>query len=116
MTFSRSSGILLHVTSLPSPHGIGDLGACAHEFVDFLSSAGQKIWQVLPLGPTGYGDSPYQCFSAFAGNHLLIDLLELQKEGHLSEQDLAVAENFPKDFVDYGRVILFKTSLLRKAS
>ena len=82
MKFSRSSGILLHVSSLPSAHGIGDLGRSAHEFVDFLAQAGQKIWQVLPISPTGYGDSPYQCFSAFAGNPLFIDLFELRDRGH----------------------------------
>ncbi len=74
MRFPRSSGILLHPTSLASPYGIGDLGAEARRFVDFLADAGQKLWQVLPLGPTGYGDSPYQCFSARAGNPLLISL------------------------------------------
>ena len=74
MSFPRSSGILLHPTSLPSAYGIGDLGPEAHRFADFLRDAGQRIWQVLPLGPTGYGDSPYQCFSAFAGNPLLISL------------------------------------------
>ena len=110
MIFPRSSGILLHVTSLPSAHGIGDLGAGAHEFVDFLSRSGQKIWQVLPLGPTGYGDSPYQCFSAFAGNHLLIDLLELQQDGYLEKEDFSALESLPRNFVDYGRVISFKTS------
>ena len=74
MTFPRSSGILLHPTSLPGRFGIGDLGPEAYGFVDFLAAAGQRIWQVLPLGPTGYGDSPYQLFSAFAGNPLLISL------------------------------------------
>ena len=67
MTFPRSSGILLHPTSLPSKFGIGDLGDEAYAFADFLAAAGQSLWQVLPLGPTGYGDSPYQCFSSFAG-------------------------------------------------
>ncbi|HLK32027.1 MAG TPA: 4-alpha-glucanotransferase, partial [Terriglobales bacterium] len=71
MKLPRCSGILLHVTSLPGGHGIGDLGPAAHEFADFLAGAGQKLWQVLPLNPTGYADSPYQCFSAFAGNPLL---------------------------------------------
>jgi len=73
--FPQRSGILVHVTSLPGGHGIGDLGESAHEFIDFLAGSGQKIWQVLPLNPTGYGDSPYQCFSAFAGNPLFIVLL-----------------------------------------
>ena len=66
--FTRSSGLILHPTSLPGPHGIGDFGPEAYAFVDFLVSAGQRLWQMLPLGPTGYGDSPYQSFSAFAGN------------------------------------------------
>ena len=81
MTFPRSSGILLHPTSLPGRFGIGDLGPEAYKFVDFLAAAGQRIWQVLPLGPTGYGDSPYQLFSAFAGNPLLISLDQLALRG-----------------------------------
>ncbi len=72
MNGRRESGILLHITSLPSPHGVGDLGVAAYQFVDFLARTGQQIWQVLPLGPTGYGNSPYQCYSAFGGNPLLI--------------------------------------------
>jgi len=80
----RSSGILLHPTSLPGNLGIGTLGAEARRFVDFLAGAGQRIWQVLPLGPTGYGNSPYQCFSAFAGNPLFISLEALVEEGLLS--------------------------------
>ena len=83
MNFPRSSGILLHPTSLPGPYGIGELGAEAHDFADFLRDAGQRIWQVLPLGPTGYGDSPYQCFSAFAGNPLLISIDALVERGYL---------------------------------
>ena len=77
MRFPRCSGILLHPTSLPGGYGIGDLGHEAYRFVDFLVAAQQSLWQILPLGPTGYGDSPYQCLSAFAGNPLLIspDLL-----------------------------------------
>ena len=70
----RKSGILLHVSSLPSPYGIGTLGKAAYAFVDFLEQAGQKCWQMLPINPTGYGDSPYQALSSFAGNHYLIDL------------------------------------------
>jgi 4-alpha-glucanotransferase len=114
--FPRSSGILLHVTSLPGGYGIGDLGKPAYEFVDFLADSGQKIWQMLPLGPTGYGDSPYQLFSAFAGNPLLIDLQALRQEGLLSPQDLETVPGFADDCVDYGRVIDMKQVLLRKAA
>jgi 4-alpha-glucanotransferase len=101
---------------LPGAHGIGDLGPAAHEFVEFLAESGQTVWQVLPLSPTGYGDSPYQCFSSFAGNPLLIDLLELQNQGRLGSQDLANAPQLATDFVDYGKVISFKQALLRKAA
>ena len=79
--------MLLHPTSLPGGFGIGDLGPAAFEFIDFLASAGQRLWQVLPLGPTGYGDSPYQCFSAFAGNPLLISLERLIEDGLLTESE-----------------------------
>ena len=72
MSFSRASGILLHPTSLPGRFAIGDLGPAAYQFADFLVASGQRLWQVLPLGPTGYGDSPYACYSAFAGNTMLI--------------------------------------------
>jgi 4-alpha-glucanotransferase len=116
MIFPRSSGILLHISSLPSAFGIGDLGRNAHEFVDFLVESGQKIWQVLPLSPTGYGDSPYQCFSAFAGNPLFLDPVQLQEAGRLQPQDLASASHLDSDFVDYGRVISSKQALLRKAA
>jgi len=116
MIFPRSSGILLHVTSLPGPHGIGDLGACAHRFVDFLAKSGQTIWQVLPVSPTGYGDSPYQCFSAFAGNPLLIDLMNLQEQGRLEPADLGTLSQLPEDYVDYAKVIELKQALLRKAA
>ncbi len=115
MTFPRSSGILLHPTSLPGRFGIGDLGPEAYGFVDFLAAAGQKIWQVLPLGPTGYGDSPYQLFSAFAGNPFLISLDQLAEEGLLTGEELARAPEFPGDAVDYGRVIRFRLPLLRAA-
>ena len=116
MIFPRCSGILLHVTSLPGGHGIGDFGDSAREFVDFLAASAQKIWQVLPLSPTGYGDSPYQCFSAFAGNPLLIDLATLREEGLLSAQDLTNAPSFPDELVVYDRVIEFKQGLLHKAA
>ncbi len=114
--FTRCSGILLHITSLPGRFGIGDLGACSYEFADFLSAAGQKLWQVLPLHPTGYGDSPYQCFSAFAGNPLLLSLERLRDAGLLEASDLARSPRFPEDSVDYGPVIEFKIGVLRRAA
>ena len=110
----RQSGILLHPTSLPGPYGIGELGREALRFVDFLAKTRQSIWQVLPLGPTGYGDSPYQCFSAFAGNPLLVSLDALAQDGLLSKRELGAA-SFPGDTVDYGAVIAFKRPLLSKA-
>ncbi len=81
MRFERAAGILLHPTSLPGRFGIGDLGTEAYHFINFLESAGQTLWQVFPLGPTGYGDSPYQCFSAFAGNPNLISPEKLKDQG-----------------------------------
>ncbi len=95
MRFPRRSGILLHPTSLPGRFGIGDLGDEAYRFVDFLAAAGQSYWQVLPLSPTGYGDSPYQGLSAFAGNPLLISPDKLVEAGHLSAADLAGVPAFP---------------------
>ena len=105
MTFKRSSGILLHPTSLPGPYGIGDLGPQAFRFVDWLSSTGCKLWQVLPLGPTGYGDSPYQCFSAFAGNPYLISPDDLLADGLLTQADLDEMKDLPASHVDFGMVI-----------
>jgi 4-alpha-glucanotransferase len=116
VNFPRRSGILLHVTSLPGAHGIGDLGRAAHEFVDFLGESGQKIWQVLPLNPTGYGDSPYQCFSAFAGNPLFIDLLDIREQGLLSAHDLSEAPSLSEGQVEYDRVTTFKLAMLHKAA
>ncbi|WP_027340404.1 4-alpha-glucanotransferase [Halonatronum saccharophilum] len=115
MKFKRQSGIFLHPTSLPGKYGIGSLGSEAYEFIDFLSKAKQKLWQICPLGPTGYGDSPYQCFSAFAGNPMLISLEKLVEEDLLKEDELSLDEGFDKDKVEYGRVIDFKMPLLRKA-
>ncbi|MGN0299275.1 MAG: 4-alpha-glucanotransferase [Lachnospiraceae bacterium] len=111
----RYAGILLHVSSLPSPYGIGDFGRDAYEFVDFLEKAGQTLWQVLPLGPTGYGDSPYQSFSAFAGQPLFISLDDLVKDRLLSPADLKDVPHFSPDSVDYGWVLKFKTPLYHKA-
>ncbi len=115
MKFNRSAGILLHPTSLPGKYGIGDLGDDAFKFIDLLENSGQMLWQVFPLGPTGYGDSPYQCFSAFAGNPLLISPDKLLEEGLLSEEDVKdiPEHNFHK--IDYGQVIWYKTGLLQKA-
>ena len=115
MRFQRSSGILLHPTSLPGPYGAGDLGPEAFSFIEFLADTGQKIWQVLPLNPTGYGDSPYQCFSAFAGNPLLISLDLLAEQGLLNSEDLADAPYFSNRLIDYGAVITFRFAMLRKA-
>ena len=111
----RASGILLHPTSLPSRFGIGDFGPDAYRFVDALVEMGQKLWQVLPLGPTGYGDSPYQCFSAFAGNPLLISLERLVEENALSPDDLNAVPSFPAHQVAYGDVIEFKQALLYRS-
>src|SRR5215813_3341988 len=113
--FPRSSGILLHPTSLPTRFGVGDFGPAAYEFADFLARSGQSVWQVLPLGPTGYGDSPYQCFSAFAGNPLLISPELLLAEGWLAGDDLETFRGLPVDQVDYEAVSQLKLPLLKKA-
>jgi len=115
MTFPRSSGILLHPTSLPGPFGIGDLGPASYAFADFLFSSGQSLWQMLPLGPTGYGDSPYACYSAFAGNTLLISPDRLVDEGLLSTSDLAAEVSLPGERVNFERAHEVKDELLRKA-
>jgi 4-alpha-glucanotransferase len=110
----RSAGILLHPTSLPGPYGIGDLGPAARAWVDTLVRAKQTWWQVLPLGPTGFRDSPYQCFSAFAGNHYLVSPDLLIEDGLLERADVEGA-SFPAERVDFGSVIPFKLRLLRRA-
>jgi 4-alpha-glucanotransferase len=115
MKLKRSSGILLHPTSLPGNYGIGSLGQQALNFIDFLHLAGQKLWQVLPMGHTGYGDSPYQCFSIFAGNPILIDLDSLKDDGLLEEFDLLTDEEFDDEKVDYGKVIIYKNKVLLQA-
>jgi 4-alpha-glucanotransferase len=111
--FLRASGILLHPTSLPGRFGIGDLGDASYRFVDFLAASSQHYWQIMPLGPTSYGDSPYQALSAFAGNTLLINLEYLIEENYLVNQDLSGAPEFPEHTVNYGQVIDFKQRLLR---
>lgn len=115
MRFPRASGILLHPTSLPGRFGIGDFGAEAREFVDFLEDAGQKYWQILPLGPTGYGDSPYSSFSAFAGNTKLISPDEIVRDELITETKLADAPRFEAGRADYGGVYGWKRSLLTEA-
>jgi len=115
MNFERSAGILLHPTSLPGPYGIGDLGPEAYRWVDFLAASQTALWQVLPLGPTGYGDSPYQCFSAFAGNPYLISPQLLVQDGLLHHNDLVNLPPFPAERVDYGMVIPWKLRVLSQA-
>ena len=115
MRFPRASGILLHPTSLPGPHGCGDFGPAAYRFADWLASAGQKLWQVLPLVPTGLGNSPYMGTSAFAGNPLLIDLDELTARGWLVASSARMAVEFPSHSVDYGATIAFRMDMLRTA-
>ena len=112
---SRGAGVLLHPTSLPGDSGIGTLGREARRFVDFLADVGMKYWQVCPLGPTGYGDSPYQCFSAFAGNPYLIDLDDLKNEGLLQEVDLEPLSVLPTGYVDYGAQWNQRWLILQKA-
>ena len=115
MDYPRASGILLHPTSLPGRFGIGDLGEWAYRFVDFLVETEQSIWQVLPIGPTSYGDSPYQSLSTFAGNPLLISLDRLVEEGWLAADDLADVPAFPWDRVDFGPVIDYHNRILTLA-
>ena len=115
MKFPRASGLLLHVTSLSGEYGIGDLGPAAYSFVDFLSAAKQSYWQILPLGPTGYGDSPYQPFSAFAGNTLLISPEMLVEAGLLTDRQINDRPNFPDDRVEYGQIYEWKNALLNHA-
>ncbi len=116
MRYSRAAGILMHPTSLPSRFGIGDLGEAAYRFIDFLEASGQTLWQILPLGPTGYGDSPYACFSALAGNPLLINLAWIEAEGDIVPPDLDQFPVFPDAYVDYGPVIEFKLAILHRAA
>ncbi|MCU1220743.1 MAG: 4-alpha-glucanotransferase [Candidatus Angelobacter sp.] len=116
MRFPRSAGILLHPTSLPGDYGIGELGTEALRFASYLHQSGIKIWQVLPLNPTGYGDSPYQSLSAFAGNPLLISLETLAARGLLDSQDLSPLPDFREGRVDFSMVIPWKFKLLRQTA
>jgi 4-alpha-glucanotransferase len=115
MLFQRSAGVILHPSSLPGPDGIGDFGPEAYRWVNFLAESGCSLWQVLPLGPTGYGDSPYQCFSAFAGNPYLISPSLLLDDGLLSREDLADRPDFSVEIVDFGPVIQWKLVILDRA-
>jgi len=112
----RSSGILMHITSLPGPYGVGTMGKQAFSFVDFLKDAGQHLWQILPLTPTGYGDSPYQSCSAFAGNHYLIDLDQLVEEGLLKTEELTgIRWNRKEEKADFGLLYRSRLKVLRLA-
>ena len=113
MHFPRESGILLHPTSLPGPYGIGEIGREAFVFVDTLREMGQTLWQILPIGPTGYGDSPYQSLSTFAGNHLLISFESLYEDGLLSKGQLQRAPRFDSDRIEYGDVIPARMTVLQ---
>lgn len=114
--FERSSGILMHISSLPSEYGIGDFGKKAYEFVDFLEASEQKLWQVLPMGPTGYGDSPYQSFSTYAGNPYFIDIEDLYNLGYLEDNDLNYMKELNyDDNLDYEQLYERKTKILQKA-
>src|SRR5690554_566304 len=117
MNIERSSGILMHITSLPSAFGIGDLGPVAYRFVDFLKDSGHHYWQILPINPTAdtFAHSPYSSFSAFAGNPLLISPELLVKDGFLSKNDLKDVPGFNDQTVEYAKVVAYKTSLLEKA-
>ena len=115
MPFTRSSGILLHPTSFPSRFGIGDLGSEAYRFVDFLAQSAQQLWQILPVGPTGYGNSPYLSYSAMAGNPLLISPERLKDEGLLTDEDFANLPAFPVEKVDFEQVVKTKMPLLKLA-
>ena len=110
----RASGILMPVFSLPGPFGIGTLGSEATAFVDFLAEAKQTYWQILPIGPTGYGDSPYQSFSAFAGNPYFIDFRLLAADGYLTAEEIPAAQ--PVSTVDYGALYNQRPVLLKKAA
>jgi 4-alpha-glucanotransferase len=116
MRFPRASGVLLHPTSLPGPHGSGDFGPGAYHFIDWLASAGQKLWQILPLGGIGPGNSPYMSSSAFAGNVLLIDLGELRQRGWLTHDDLQPEAGFVDGRVNFDAVIPFRMERLSRAA
>jgi len=115
MSFPRAAGILAHPTSLPGPGGIGTLGQDAVAFLETLRRAGISLWQILPLGPTGYGDSPYSALSAFAGNPFLISLEPLVEQGWLEPGELRALNNLPQTHVDFGQLVPLKMDALRSA-
>ncbi len=116
MQFQRASGVLLHITSLPGPHGSGDLGPAAYHFVDWLQSGGQSLWQILPLGGIGLGHSPYMGSSAFAGNVLLIDLAELHRKGWLDTSDLSAPDEIQDRAINFSKMIPFRMARLARAN
>lgn len=111
----RTAGVLLHISSLPSDTGIGNFGASAYRYIDFLNASGMSVWQICPLGPTGFGDSPYQCFSAFAGNPYFIDLQPLVDEGLITHDEYGQLAELPRDHVDYGALYQTIWPILRAA-
>jgi 4-alpha-glucanotransferase len=116
MRFTRASGVLLHPTSLPGPHGSGDFGPDAYHYVDWLVGAGQRLWQLLPLAGIGPGNSPYMSNSAFAGNALLIDLARLHQQGWLDAADLAPVPGLIADKVHFATMYPFRMERLAKAA
>jgi 4-alpha-glucanotransferase len=116
MPFSRQAGILLHPTSVPGRYGIGEIGPEAHRWLAHLNGMSQKLWQVLPMGPTGYGDSPYQTLSTFAGNTMLISFDSLREDSLLREEDLQGFPTFPEEHVEYGPVLLARSKILHKVA
>jgi len=112
----RHAGVCLHITSLPGPYGIGELGTAAHDFVDKMRAMQLSVWQFLPLGPTAYGDSPYQPLSTFAGNEMLVDIGDLLKLGLLNRGEVDELTTLPERYVDYGTLIPIKTRLLALAA
>ena len=116
MPFPRQAGILLHPTSLPGRYGIGEIGPDARRWLAHLNTMGQKIWQVLPLGPTGYADSPYQTLSTFAGNPALISFDSLRDDSLLQEADLQDFPTFPENYVDYGPVLAARSKILQRVA